>query len=316
MRALPGQRALAREELTELLEESIRETVSFDSHESMLLTNILGLRDITAMDVMVPRADIVSVDITDGHKTIFRTIIEANHSRVPVCKVSLDEVLGFLHIKDVARTMRQDTDNSDKPGDDNARDDNAGDNNAGDESNIEPDLMAMLRQPIFIAPTMRALDLLQEMRLKRLHLALVVDEYGGIDGLITIEDLVEEIVGEINDEHDDDAEPLMVTNTDGTITVEARVELDQLWDFAGIRFDDEEFEEIDTVGGLVATLAGRVPGRGEIIRHASGLEFEIIESHPRHISVIKIGGLERITTPGMRPATPSKKSAARSKKSA
>lgn len=306
MRALPGQRALAREELTELLEESIRETVSFDSHESMLLTNILGLRDITAMDVMVPRADIVSVDITDGHKTIFRTIIEANHSRVPVCKVSLDEVLGFLHIKDVARTMRQDTDNSDKPGD----------NNAGDESDIEPDLMAMLRQPIFIAPTMRALDLLQEMRLKRLHLALVVDEYGGIDGLITIEDLVEEIVGEINDEHDDDAEPLMVTNTDGTITVEARVELDQLWDFAGIRFDDEEFEEIDTVGGLVATLAGRVPGRGEIIRHASGLEFEIIESHPRHISVIKIGGLERITTPGMRPATPSKKSAARSKKSA
>lgn len=267
LRSLPGQRALAREELTELLEESIRETVNFDKHESMLLTNILGLRDITAFDVMVPRADIVSVDVTDGHEAVFRTIVQANHSRVPVYRESLDEVLGFLHIKDVARCIAE------------AR---------------EPDLEALMRQPIYIAPTMRALDLLQEMRLKRLHLALVVDEYGGIDGLITIEDLVEEIVGEINDEHDDDTSPLLEHNSDGTITIEARVEIDTLEDIIGLEFDDDEMDEIDTIGGLITSLAGRVPGRGEIVRHPNGLEFEILESHPRHVSLVKVCGLGRI----------------------
>ena len=182
IKLLPGsQRTLEREELTELLEESIRDTVTFDSHESMLLTNILGLRDIRAFDVMVPRADIVSVDVDDGAEAILGTMTAAGHSRVPVTKGSLDTVLGFLHIKDIARYL-----------------------NDGNASSNGLDVTTLLRQPIFISPTMRALDLLQEMRVKRLHLALVVDEYGGTDGLITIEDLVEEIVGEINDEHDDD----------------------------------------------------------------------------------------------------------------
>ena len=266
LKALPGQRALERAEITELLEESIKEA-EFDTHESMLLTNILGLRNITAMDVMVPRADIVSVDISEGPETIFKTVVEANHSRVPVFKASLDEVVGFLHVKDVANCMAE------------AR---------------KPDLDGMMRQPIFIAPTMRALDLLQEMRLKHLHLALVVDEHGGVDGLVTIEDLVEEIVGEINDEHDEDTTPLVQHNGDGTVTVAARVEVDKLEEISGIAFEGEEMEEIDTVGGLVATLAGRVPDRGEIIRHDSGLEFEVLESHPRHVSLVRVCGLSRV----------------------
>jgi CBS domain containing-hemolysin-like protein len=269
--SLPGNPpALARDQLAELLEESIRETVSFDSHESMLLKNILGLRDITATDVMVPRADIVFVDIDDGIENIFRTIVEANHSRVPVTRGSLDNVLGILHIKDVARCMHEDK---------------------------VPDIPSMLRQPIFISPTIRTLDLLQEMRLKRLHLALVVDEYGGTDGLITIEDLVEEIVGEINDEHDEDTTPLFDINGDGSATAEARVEIGTLEEITGPLLDDEDRDEIDTIGGLVISLAGRVPGRGEIIRHPAGLEFEILESNPRHVSLLRICGLEKFGLP-------------------
>ena len=170
---IPGStKSAARKKITELIEE----TVDFDSHETTLIRNIMGLQDITATDVMVPRADIISVGINDGIDAIVSRIVHANHSRVPVTNGSLDDVVGILHIKDVARCLR-------------------------DQDDI--DVMSMLRQPIYISPTMRTMDLLQEMRLKRLHLALVVDEYGGTDGLITIEDLVEEIVGEINDEHDE-----------------------------------------------------------------------------------------------------------------
>lgn len=268
-KVIPGQKPqLAREQITELLEESIRDTVSFDSHESMLLKNILGLRDITATDVMVPRADIVSVDIEDGIKKILHSMVAANHSRVLVTKGDLDKVLGFLHIKDVARCIHD-----------------------GNASN----LMETIRQPIYIAPTMRMMDLLQEMRLKRLHLALVVDEYGGTDGLITIEDLVEEIVGEINDEHDDDQAPLFDLNGDGTATAEARVELEILENVTGILRDDDD-DEIDTVGGLVIALAGRVPGRGEIIRHEeTGIEFEILDGNPRQVHLIRIHGLGHLS---------------------
>lgn len=264
---IPGsQRTLEREEIAELLEESIRDTVTFDSHESMLLKNILGLRDIRAFDVMVPRADIIAVDIDDGADAILGTMTAAGHSRVPVTKGNLDTVLGFLHIKDVARCLNE---------------------------GKKLDIVTMLRQPIFISPTMRTLDLLQEMRIKRLHLALVVDEYGGTDGLITIEDLVEEIVGEINDEHDEDTSPVFDINGDGTATAEARLEIGTLEEITGSLLDDMDSDEIDTVGGLVVSLAGRVPVRGEIIRHPLGLEFEILESHPRHVSLIRICGLNR-----------------------
>ena len=273
LKLIPGsQRTLEREEIAELLEESIRDTVSFDSHESMLLKNILGLRDIRAFDVMVPRADIIAVDIDDGAETILGTMTAAGHSRVPVTKGSLDTVLGFLHIKDIARCLNT---------------------NHGADNKL--DVMTLLRQPIFISPTMRTLDLLQEMRVKRLHLALVVDEYGGTDGLITIEDLVEEIVGEINDEHDDDTTPVFDINGDGTATAEARVEIDTLEQLTGSLLDDMESDEIDTIGGLVVSLAGRVPVRGEIIRHPAGLEFEILESHPRHVSLIRICGLDKFS---------------------
>ncbi len=271
---------LARKQITELLEESIRDTVTFDSHESMLLKNILGLRDISATDVMVTRADIVSVDIDDSIDAILHQMMVANHSRVPVTRDSLDDVVGILHIKDVAKCLHEDK---------------------------TIDLMSMLRQPIYISPTMRTMDLLQEMRLKRLHLALVVDEYGGTDGLITIEDLVEEIVGEINDEHDDDITPLFDVNDDGTATAEARVELARLERIIGPLLTAEDHDEIETIGGLVILLAGRVPTVGEIVRHEHGVEFEILESNPRQVNLVKIRGLDRIARSAAKaPEKPSK----------
>ena len=227
----------------------------------------MGLQGITALDVMVPRADIISVDINDGIDVIVSGIVHANHSRVPVTDGSLDDVVGILHIKDVARCLR-------------------------DQDDI--DIMSMLRQPIYISPTMRTMDLLQEMRLKRLHLALVVDEYGGTDGLITIEDLVEEIVGEINDEHDDDIAPIFDLHDDGTATAEARLEVTLLEALTGPLMTQEDRDEIDTLGGLVISLAGRVPGRGEIVRHESGLEFEVLDSNPRQVNLLKINGLNKV----------------------
>jgi CBS domain containing-hemolysin-like protein len=199
---------------------------------------------------------------------IIEKMTAASHSRVPVVNENLDQVEGILHIKDLLRMM---------------------------QTNEKVNISSLLRQPIFISPTMRLLDLLQEMRLRRLHLALVVDEYGGTDGLITIEDLVEEIIGEINDEHDEDTTPLFDIANDGTAMADARLEIEMLEAVTGSLLDADNQDEIDTVGGLVISLAGRVPGRGEIVRHPSGLEFEIIESDPRHVSMVKIRRLIKST---------------------
>ena len=253
-----------RDELTDLIETSISEMESgFDINEGLLLRNMLGLRDITAEDVMVPRADIVSVDIADGFDSVMRQISEASHSRVPAYEGGVDSIVGMLHIKDLLLHLLQEK---------------------------QPALSGLLRPVLFVSPSIRLLELLQEMRLKRQHLALVVDEYGGIDGLITIEDLVEEIVGEIQDEHDDEAPHVEIAH-DGSATATARLEISVLEDMFGDLLDESEREEVDTIGGLVFSLAGRVPVRGEVIRHPSGLEFEILDSDPRRISLIRISGI-------------------------
>ena len=254
-----------RDELTDLIETSISEMESgFDINEGLLLRNMLGLRDITAEDVMVPRADIVSVDIADGFDSVMRQISEASHSRVPAYEGGVDSIVGMLHIKDLLLHLLQEK---------------------------QPALSGLLRPVLFVSPSIRLLELLQEMRLKRQHLALVVDEYGGIDGLITIEDLVEEIVGEIQDEHDDDEAPHVEIAHDGSATANARLEISVLENMFGDLLDESEREEVDTIGGLVFSLAGRVPVRGEVIRHPSGLEFEILDSDPRRISLIRISGI-------------------------
>ena len=215
---------------------------------------------------MIPRADIVSVSMAESFSEIISQMTAANHSRLPVRRDTLDDIAGIIHIKEVFAHLH---------------------------AGKAPDIATLLRPALFVAPTIRLLDLLHEMRLRRRHLALVVDEFGGVDGLITIEDLVEEIVGEIEDEHDQTVQPQMTFNEDGSILAEARLEVKELESLAGRLLEDDDRDEIDTLGGLVCAVAGRVPGRGEVVRHPSGLQFEVIEGDPRRLSLLRIRGVTR-----------------------
>jgi len=265
-----GKQTSVREELTGLIETSIQKTdTEFNNQEGFLLRNMLGLRDLTATDVSVPRVDIMAVNITEGFDAVIQQMSAASHSRVPAHEGDMDNVCGMLHIKDLFAHAFADN---------------------------HPDLKSLLRPVLFIAPSMRLLDLLQEMRIKRQHMALVVDEFGGIDGLITIEDLVEEIVGEIEDEHDESETPQVYFDKQGAALIDARFEIEELETLMGRSLRDSDLDEIDTVGGLVFALAGRVPVRGEVIRHPDGFEFEIQETDLRRVKRVKMTGYDFSTT--------------------
>ena len=232
------------------------------SDELTLLRNILNLHGLTVYDIMVPRADIVSVDIDVSLEEMVRLMSVEAHSRIPVFRGTLDEIEGMVHIKDVLACW-----NLEQP----------------------VHLKDIVRRVLFVAPSMPILELLLQMRVSRVHMALVVDEFGGVDGLVTIEDLVEEIVGEIEDEHDEDDTPRMVEGADGSFDADARVPIKEFEDRVGSVLNDEEREEdIDTIGGLVFFLAGRVPVRGEIIRHEAGVEFEILDADPRRLRRLRV----------------------------
>ena len=251
-----------REALEELIEEHdhTERPGVMDADERLLIGNVLKLRDIEAEDVMVPRAEIVAIEASASRDEIVQLMAREAHSRVPVYRETLDNVIGMVHIKDVLARYAAE----------------------------EPfDLLAITRKVLFVSPTMRVLDLLLQMRLARVHMALVVDEFGGIDGLVTIEDVVEEIVGDIQDEHDVD-EIDMIERPDGSILADARTELEDFEARVGRVLTDEEREDIETLGGLVFDLAGRVPSRGEVVRHPSGIEFEVIDADPRRIKRLRL----------------------------
>ena len=264
-----------KKQLDEELEQFVAKRINADdsngntlSHENELLKNLAGLRGITASDVMIPRIDIVSVAMSDNFNEIVKQLIKTNHSRVPVRNESLDDVVGILHIKDVLANLF---------------------------SKEKKDIKSLLKKPIFVSPSISLLDLLYEMRIKRRHLALVVDEYGGIDGLVTIEDLVEELVGDIEDEHDLSTECRLEKMQDGSIILEARITIDLLEDLlSSIRKEDLN-EEIETLGGFIISIAGRVPVKGEVIKYSpSGLKFEILEADPRKVILVKLRGLNKV----------------------
>jgi len=251
----------ARDTLEELIEEREESEVPINDDERRLMANILDLRDRDVRDVMVPRADITAVDVETSFDDLVHLITEAGHSRIPVYRETLDDARGMVHIKDVLAQH-------------------------GREG--EFDLAAIVRPVLFVSPFMRVPDLLLEMRVKRCHMALVVDEFGGIDGLLTIEDLVEEIVGEIEDEHDRHDEPDLTERADGVLIAEARVSIEDLEELVGEFVTEDEREEIDTIGGLVFALAGRVPIRGELIGHPSGVEFEVLDADPRRVKRLRV----------------------------
>jgi CBS domain containing-hemolysin-like protein len=258
----------SEDKLRETIEELIQESgdsgapeTAVAAHERTLLGNILRLRDLTAIDVMVPRADIVAVEVDTSLPEVQRLLAERAHSRMPVYRETLDEVLGMVHIKDVLA--------------------------AGSSVPPKP-LRDIVRDVLVVAPSMPVLDLLQEMRRSRTHMALVVDEFGGIDGLITIEDVVEEIVGEIEDEHDQAEAPLIEDRPDGSFEADARTPIEAFEARVGPVLAEEDRDDIDTLGGLVFSLAGRVPALGEVLQHPAGLAFEVIDADARRVKRVRV----------------------------
>lgn len=255
-----------REVIEELIEDVDDDSTQIGAEQGALIVNILKLHELTAEDVMVPRADIVAADIDSGLDDLVDVMAQDAHSRLPVFGKQLDNVVGFVHIKDVLVAVRRTPRVA-----------------VGD----------IVRDILFAAPSIRVLDLLLEMRARRTHMAIVVDEFGGVDGLVTIEDLVEEIVGEIEDEHDTDG-PTIIRRPDGSVLADARTEIEELEKLIGKFATDEEREEIDTLGGVVFSLIDRVPRRHEVIAHPSGLEFEIVDADPRRVKRLSVRDLRPV----------------------
>jgi magnesium and cobalt transporter len=250
-----------REAIEGLIEETPESDTPISDDQRTLLANILKLRDKTVRDVMVPRVDIVGIAADTPLDEVVRLIQAEAHSRYPVYRESLDDVIGMIHIKDVLSYWG---------------------------TSKKFNLRDILRRVVFVAPTLPVLDMLLDMRRSRTHMALVVDEFGGSDGLLTIEDLVEEIVGEIEDEHDVAQTPTVSRRPDGTIDVNGRTPVELLEQEIGNMLSEDERREIDTVGGLIFSLLGRIPERGEVVRHPSGVEFEILDVDPRRIRRLRV----------------------------
>jgi CBS domain containing-hemolysin-like protein len=236
--------------------------------ERKMLVNLLSFGELRVDDVMVPRADIVAVEIGTPLSELAAIFRDAQHSRLPIYRETLDDPVGMVHIKDVLALL--------VPA--------AGEPQAGE--NV---LQRLRRDTLFVPPSMRVMDLLIKMQKSRIHMALVIDEYGGTDGLVTIEDLIEEIVGDIEDEHDVEETALIAARPDGGFDVNGRIPIEDLEQVLGhsLALPGQE-EEIDTLGGLVFSLVGRVPLRGELISHPGGFEFEILDADPRRVKKVRV----------------------------
>lgn len=262
-----------KELLEDLLEDHREElgALSLGPDEIKMLFNILKNGDLRIRDIMVPRVDVVAEDVDADFETLLQMFLEASHSRMPLYRGSLDEVVGMVHVKDALALLQKNGHDKDRNGNSPAM-----------------KVADIMRPVLFVAPSMRAMDLLTKMRANRVHMAIIVDEYGGTDGLVTIEDLVEQIVGDIADEHDTEEPVLIRSLGDGKFDADARLSLEDLEDAIAVDFRDEHWEEADTVGGLVFSLVGRVPQIGERIRHASGVRFEVVDAEPRRILRLRI----------------------------
>lgn len=259
----------AIEELMEEQEDAPQSSVA--AHERRLISNILQLRDLPVQDVMVPRADIVAISIDATKDDLFALLAQRPHSRIPVYKGDLDNIVGALNMKDIVAALA---------------------------AGAPVDIRDLTRDGLVVSPFMRVMDLMLQMRQSKVHIAFVVDEHGGIDGLITINDLVAAIVGEIDDEYEFDITPQFIERPDGSAIADARYALEDFEKQYGEVFaENEEHEDIDTLGGLVTYLAGHVPTRGEVIRHSSGVEFDIVDADPRRVMRLRIRNLPKKDPP-------------------
>ncbi|MEM8833208.1 MAG: hemolysin family protein [Pseudomonadota bacterium] len=252
-----------REVLEEYIEKSDEEPIdaSIAAHESAIISNVLKLRDRTAIDVMIPRADIAAIEVEAGQEELMELLSKHQFSRIPVYRDNMDNILGTVHIKDILSHV------------------------AG---RLEINLRSLIRPVPIVSPSLPVLDLLLKMQSDKKHMVLVVDEYGGIDGLATIGDVIEAIVGEFDDEFDTETAPQMTIGDDGSVTADARFDVEDFEEKFGKILTEEEREEVDTLGGLVFFTASRIPARGEIIKHESGMVFEIVDADQRKINRLRI----------------------------
>ncbi|MGZ8997834.1 MAG: hemolysin family protein [Allosphingosinicella sp.] len=257
--------ATLRDEIEEAIESregEVPRVGDLSSVERQMLRNILHFGEKTAGDVAVPRADIIAVPATMTFEGLVAAFAEAGHSRLPVYEDSLDTVIGMIHVKDVFTIQETSAESPE-------------------------DIRSLVRVPLYVPESMGVLDLLARMRAQRVHLAIVVDEFGGTEGLLTIEDVVEEIVGEIEDEHDEELPGLLIPLDGGIWDADARAELEDVAETIDARLGVVE-EDVDTLGGLAFVLAGRIPQPGEMLEHPSGWKLEVTEGDNRRVTRLRL----------------------------
>ncbi len=288
LRAIFGWKASTiRADLKDVLEGGAG-AHGFSPEESKMLQNILALRERRVMDVMVPRADIIAVQRDIALGELLKVFASAGHSRLVVYDETLDDAIGMVHIRDLIAFMTARAASAKT----NARRKKplpAGLDLKAVDLAMPLSATKIVREILFVPPSMPAIDLLAKMQTTRIHLSLVVDEYGGADGVVSIEDIVEQIVGDIEDEHDEDAAPGVVRQADGSFLADARASLEDVTAFVGPEFDvGEVAKEVDTLAGYVATRIGRVPVRGELVPGPGPFEIEILDADPRRVKKLKI----------------------------
>lgn len=237
--------------------------------ERAMLRNMLHLGEASAGDIAVPRADMIMFDADQGFAALVALFREAGHSRIPVWRGDRDNIIGMIHVKDVYARISE----------------------GFGQGQVTPQVQAidpLLREVLFVPEAMRIVDLLARMRAGRTHMAIIIDEYGGCDGLVTIEDLVEEIVGDIEDEHDEAEAALIQDVGDRLWEADARLPIEQLEETLGTNLAEDVGEDVDTLGGLVFMLAGRVPAPGEHVDHPAGWRIEVIDGDPRMVKRLRI----------------------------
>ncbi len=253
-----------KQSIETVLDNDLKGTEGISKHERLMLLNILKIDGIRSSDIMIPRADIGAVELNDSFEKVLEVFIKEAHSRVPIYEKNLDNIIGMIHIKDLVNYQNQ----------------------KKTETNF---LQNLKREILEIPPSMPVLDLLLKMQLTRLHMGIVIDEYGCTDGLVTIEDVIEEITGEIEDEHDEKNLPMLIKSSLNTFEASARIEIDELQKVTNVEFLNlYDNDDVDTLGGLIFSITGRVPQRGEIIKHTSGTTFEIKDADPMKIKSVKV----------------------------
>ena len=317
LNALLSRIGLRSPSLREMLEADLKGEVdadavaAFSNEEREMLRRLLRFGGSRVDDIMVPRADIIALEESDSLAELLRTFGEAGVSRIPLFSETLDDPRGMIHVKDLFRWLTQEAaadavntrisvaPPADTPDTAPAVPPSTQKLELGIVDLSRPIASAKIRRPVlYVPPSMPATNLLIRMQSTRIHMALVVDEYGGTDGLVTIEDLVEQIVGDIEDEHDIAEAAYIFTEPKNGLVASARTPIKQLEEHLGIKLlKPEEEEDIDTLGGLMFSLLGRVPARGEVVRHPSGLELEVLDADARRLKKVKIHQPRVVATP-------------------